>query len=193
QTALGTLTWVGAGSLWTRELPDGRAVRIVSGDGLHSPRFSSSGRWLAYRNRHDRLSVARSDGQSGASLEGADAVWFPRDDRLAVTRDGDVSVFAPVDGWKPPAVVVKGAGVTVSGPTANGLCSCERSEGWLIRMMSRPRDNFAWHPFPLRTANRKCSFRTVAVFDPMAGRTMASPFFIGAPTTGPRRSGMMAW
>jgi Tol biopolymer transport system component len=116
QTSLGTLTWVEAGSLWTRELPDGRAMKVVSGDGLHSPRVSSSGRWLAYRNRHDRLSVARSDGQSGASLEGADAVWFPRDDRLAVTRDDDVSVFAPEDGWKSPRMVVKGAGLPVFGP-----------------------------------------------------------------------------
>ena len=39
QTSLGTLTWVEAGSLWIRELPDGRAVKIVSADGLHSPRF----------------------------------------------------------------------------------------------------------------------------------------------------------
>ena len=98
QTLLGTLTWVEAGSLWTRELPDGRAAKIVSRDGLHSPRFSPLGRWLAYRNRHGKLSVVRSDGQFGASLEGTDAVWFPRDDRLAVTRDGDVSVFAPEDG-----------------------------------------------------------------------------------------------
>jgi hypothetical protein len=116
QTSLGTLTWVEAGSLWTRELPDGRAVKIVSGDGLHSPRFSPLGRWLAYRNRHDKLSVVRSDGQSGASLEGSDAVWFPRDDRLAVTRGGDVSVFAPEDGWKSPTAVVKGAGLPLFGP-----------------------------------------------------------------------------
>jgi hypothetical protein len=43
QTSLGTLTWVEAGSLWTRELPDDRAVKIVSVDGLHSPRFSFVG------------------------------------------------------------------------------------------------------------------------------------------------------
>ena len=116
QTSLGTLTWVGAGSLWIRELPDGRAVKIMSADGLHSPRFSSSGRWLAYRNRHDKLSVVRSDGESGASLEGEDTVWFPRDDGLAVTRDGDVSVFAPEDGWESPGMVLKGAGLPVFAP-----------------------------------------------------------------------------
>jgi hypothetical protein len=116
QTSLGTLTWVKAGSLWTRELPDGHAMKVVSSDGLHSPRFSSSGRWLAYRNRHDKPSVVQSDGQSGASLEGEDAVWFPRDDRLVVTRDGDVSVFAPEDGWKSPGMVLKGVGIPVFGP-----------------------------------------------------------------------------
>lgn len=89
---------------------------IVSGDGLHSPRFSPLGRWLTYRTRDDKLSVVRSDGQFGASLEGTDAVWFPREDRLAVTRDGGVSVFTPVDGWKYPAGAVKGAGVPVFGP-----------------------------------------------------------------------------
>src|SRR5471030_2578689 len=56
QTSLGTLTWVEAGSLWTRQLPDGGTMKVVSGDGLHSPRFSSSGRWLAYRSRRNRLS-----------------------------------------------------------------------------------------------------------------------------------------
>jgi Tol biopolymer transport system component len=116
QTSLGTLTWVEAGSLWTREVPDGSAMKVVSEDGLHSPRFSSSGRWLAYRSRRNKLSVVRSDGQSGASLDGEDAVWFPRDDRLAVTSHGDVSVFAPESGWKSPAAVVKGAGLPVFGP-----------------------------------------------------------------------------
>src|SRR5471030_1023651 len=107
KTSLGTLTWVEAGSLWTRQLPDGGAVKVVSEDGLHSPRFSSSGRWLAYRSRRNKLSVVRSDGQSGASLDGDDGVWFPRDDRLAGTRNGDVAVFAPESGWKSPAAVVK--------------------------------------------------------------------------------------
>src|SRR5947199_58704 len=91
-------------------------MRCGRDNGEHEAPVNSAGRWLAYRNRHDKLSVVRSDGEPGASLEGEDTVWFPRDDRLAVTRDGDVSVFAPEGGWESPGMVLKGAGLPVFGP-----------------------------------------------------------------------------
>ena len=70
QTSLGTLAWVEAGSLWLRELPDGRAAKIASSEGLHAPRISSSGRWISYQDRDDNLFVVRNDGQAGHAIDG---------------------------------------------------------------------------------------------------------------------------
>lgn len=116
--SLGTLAWVDAGSLWIRELPDGRAVKVVSGETLHTPRFSSTGRWLSYRSRDDRLSVVRSDGQSGASFEAESGAWFPHEDRLAVKKSegDDVTVYAAESDWKSPVALWKDATLPVFAP-----------------------------------------------------------------------------
>ena len=100
QISLGTLAWIDGGGLWIRELPDGLAVNIVSGMGFHAPRFSASGRWLTYKNRDEKLSVVRSDGQAGASFEEEDAIWLPSEDRLAILRDDHVIVLGSNDSWK---------------------------------------------------------------------------------------------
>jgi hypothetical protein len=51
QTSLGTLVLVEAGGIWVRERPDGPSTIVASGTGLHSPRLSPSGAWIAYRKR----------------------------------------------------------------------------------------------------------------------------------------------
>ncbi|SPE37005.1 exported hypothetical protein [Candidatus Sulfopaludibacter sp. SbA3] len=119
QTSLGTLAWAESGGLWIRELPDGRPVKVASGDGLHAPRISPSGRWIAYRNREDKVSVARRDGQAGASFESEGSVWFPREDRLAVMHAESVAVFGPNDNWKAPVALLKGATLPVFAPGGN--------------------------------------------------------------------------
>jgi hypothetical protein len=116
QTSLGTLAWVQPDGLWIRELPDGRAAKAVSAGGLHTPRFSASGRWISYQNSGNKLLAVSSDGKAGASFESARGIWLPRGDRLAVPRDHDVAVFGPADGWKAPEALWKDAGLPVFGP-----------------------------------------------------------------------------
>ena len=94
-TSLGTLVWVEASGIWLRELPNGPSTIVASGAGLHSPRFSPSGRWIAYRKLEDQVFVVRSDGRGGASFEGQGSMWLPQGDRLAVPKGSDVLVYSP--------------------------------------------------------------------------------------------------
>jgi dipeptidyl aminopeptidase/acylaminoacyl peptidase len=90
RSALGTLAWVQADGLWTRELPDGRPKQIRSGAPLHDPRFSPTGRFIAYKDHQDQVFVARSDGQGSASRAGKGFEWLPHEDRMV-----DMGVFSP--------------------------------------------------------------------------------------------------
>jgi Tol biopolymer transport system component len=104
--------------LWIRALPDGKAAKIVSGAGLHEPRFSPSGAWISYRNRVDDLAVVSSGGKAGAFWKGQRAAWLPRENRLAIQRDHDVAVFGPANGWKSPVALWKDAGLPLASPDA---------------------------------------------------------------------------
>jgi len=86
------LTWVEFGSLWIRELPDGRALKLTSAEGLHSPRFSPSRRWIEFEDRGDKRWLVRSDGQAGAPLDANAAAFLPREDLVLLRPDG---IFAP--------------------------------------------------------------------------------------------------
>lgn len=111
QTSLGTLVWVEASGIWLRELPNGRSTIVASGAGLHSPRFSPSGRWIAYRKLEDQVFVVRSDGSGGASFEGQGSMWLPQGDRLAVPKGSDVLVYGPGNLWMSPEASWKDAGI----------------------------------------------------------------------------------
>ena len=111
QTSLGTLVWAEASGIWMRELPDGRSTIVASGAGLHSPRFSPSGAWIAYRKLEDQFFVARSDGREGASFDGEGSMWVPQQDRLAVRKGSDVAVYSPGNLWKSPDALWKDAGL----------------------------------------------------------------------------------
>src|SRR5579863_5432573 len=115
QISLGTLAWVESRSLWTRELPDGRVSKVASADGPHAPRFSPSGRWIAYRDREDQLFVVRSDGKAGAALEGEAGAWLPKEDRLAL-KHGDGISFVRPENASERAAVLKGLGVGMFAP-----------------------------------------------------------------------------
>jgi dipeptidyl aminopeptidase/acylaminoacyl peptidase len=117
QTSLGTLVWVEAGGIRVRDLPDGRAATLASGTGLHSPRFSPSGAWIAYQKLDRSVLVVRSDGREGASFAGHGSTWLGQEDRLAVRRGADVAVYTPANRWKSPDAFWKDAGV---GPFAPG-------------------------------------------------------------------------
>ena len=110
QASLGKLVWVEAGGIRVRELPNGPSAIVASGAGLHSPRFSPSGAWIAYRKREDQVLVVRSDGRESASFEGRGSMWLPLQDRLAVRRGSDVAVYSPASLWKSPDALWKDAG-----------------------------------------------------------------------------------
>jgi len=83
---------------------------VASGAALHSPRFSPSGAWIAYRNHDDHVFVVRSDGHEAASFGGQGSMWLPQD-RLAIRRGQDVAVYGSVNRWKSPVALWKDAGV----------------------------------------------------------------------------------
>src|SRR5215471_16913991 len=98
---LGTLTYVQTDGLWTRQLPDGRPRRIVTGGTITSPCFSSSGRWILYttgENHH----VVSLDGTQEASLKGSGARWWPDRDDLLVEQLTGLSVFTAANRWNGP-------------------------------------------------------------------------------------------
>jgi hypothetical protein len=111
QNSLGTLVWTEASGMWERELPDGRPAIVAAGVGLHSPRFSPSGAWIAYRNAKQEVLVVRSDGREGVSLSGHAGTWLPRGDRLAVRNRAGVAVYSPGNRWKEPEAVWKDSAI----------------------------------------------------------------------------------
>jgi dipeptidyl aminopeptidase/acylaminoacyl peptidase len=60
----GRLAYIQSGDIYVKELPKGRPLRLTQ-DGLNStPRFSPSGKWLAFRKAEGELWVTKSNGQS---------------------------------------------------------------------------------------------------------------------------------
>ena len=123
QNTLGTLTWVQSDGLWIRNLPDGSPVKIASGTRLSSPRVSPSGRWISYADGNDKLSVVRSDGSAGVSLDSDASVWLPREDQLAAMTDRDVAVFSPANNWKSPVALWKDSGLPLASPDGTRFVS----------------------------------------------------------------------
>ena len=84
---LGWLAYVLDGDIWIKFLPDGQPQRITD-DGVNDmPRWSPSGRWLAFRKRDSQLWLhSLETGQVWAVDEGAPVDqfdWSPTEDRLA--------------------------------------------------------------------------------------------------------------
>ena len=91
-SSLGTVAWIESGSLWIRELPDGSKLKLASAEGLQTPRFSPSGRWIVMEDREDKRWLVRSDGQAGSALDTHAARLLSREDLPLLHPDG---VFAP--------------------------------------------------------------------------------------------------
>ncbi len=83
---LGMLAYVQGGDIWVKPLPTGEPERLTTDGRNQEPRWSPSGRWLAFR-KGEQVWTIQADGSgahplaSGASI-GAFA-WAPTDDRLA--------------------------------------------------------------------------------------------------------------
>jgi Tol biopolymer transport system component len=116
QVSLGTLTWVEPDGLWIRELPDGSALKLASAKGLHSPRFSPTGRWIAFEDGADKRWLVRNDGKVAAALDADAAPLLSRADLRLLQSQG---VFAP-DGQR--YVFSRDLGTDDGPPTIGQLC-----------------------------------------------------------------------
>lgn len=119
QKPLGTIAFVQNQGLWIRELPNGRSYSLVSDTQVKSPRYSPSGKWIAYL-RHDVLHVVSSiDGRSiqvGKRDRGNAAPrgqWSPVHDELWVEGSARLDVFSSDDGWRHATRRIVGASLPV--------------------------------------------------------------------------------
>jgi TolB protein len=103
--SLGTIAFIQRDGLWVRSLPDGKPVRLVAAATLESPRFSPSGKWIAYL-QGDVVHVVSRDGARRMRLASATrstvapgAQWFSTRDELLVDRPAGLRVFTPANGW----------------------------------------------------------------------------------------------
>lgn len=127
QTSLGTLTWVQSDGLWIRELPGGPASKIASGNGLHDPRLSPSGRWISYVDGDEKHFVARRDGTSPVSFDAQTTVWLPHD-RLAIGSEHESRVISAVDGGKSPVMAWRTEGLLLYNPNGDQYARWELQE-----------------------------------------------------------------
>jgi hypothetical protein len=103
---LGTIAYLQTDGLWVRGLPDGRPQKVSTGG--RRPRFSPSGKWIAFDG-----GVVRSDGTASASLPRGEGIWLPQQDMLAIPIEDGFSLLSPRNGWSKPTATRKGAGMPV--------------------------------------------------------------------------------
>lgn len=96
---LGRLAYVQNGDLWLRALPDGEPQRLTTSGNVDSPRWSPSGRWLAYR-QDDILWVLDTEAPEAATSLQTTAsggfAWAPGADKLAFA--GELKLFDAASG-----------------------------------------------------------------------------------------------
>lgn len=113
---LGKVAFVRGGDIWTTNLDTGQEVRLTEGGDYTHPRWSPSGRWLAFF-RGRALWVVDTDSGTPWRIAGhaTGSSWSPVADRLAsVTGDGGLWVSNP-DGSQSQELIsgpgVQGGGV----------------------------------------------------------------------------------
>jgi len=112
---LGTIAFIRRDGLWIRNLPDGKPERLVSAAMLESPRFSPSGKWIAYFHSDVLYVVSRDGGKNiklGKAVERG-AQWLPNRDELLVGRAAGLEVFSPADGWRKASRQIQHASLPV--------------------------------------------------------------------------------
>ena len=92
---LGCMVYVQSGDIYVKRLPDGQPLRLTQ-DGLNStPRFSPSGKWLAFRKSGGELWVTKSNGESPHLIHSGKIrhfKWAPDTDLLAFIVKGELRI-----------------------------------------------------------------------------------------------------
>lgn len=95
----GKITYVKTGSLWVKALPDDQAQEIVSGGHYREPRWSPSGKWLAYFRDASQVRLTRVQDNASRVLHQALPVtrfaWSPKEDRLVYLASGVLWSITP--------------------------------------------------------------------------------------------------
>ena len=106
--SLGKLAYVQGGDIWVKTLPDGEPQRLTTDGRNSTPRWSSSGEWLAFRKGDYQVWLMSADGNSARSLNEGAAVdafaWAPADDRPAYVAAAGLQVIS-TDGAAPVTLV----------------------------------------------------------------------------------------
>jgi hypothetical protein len=97
---LGTIAYVQEDGLWTRSLPADTPRRVVEGARLASPRFSPSGKWLAYSQDDVLQVVSRRDGKAMSLGEARQRQWLPRRDDLLMEDEAGVKLLTSAGGFR---------------------------------------------------------------------------------------------
>jgi Tol biopolymer transport system component len=131
---LGTVAYILHDGLWIRALPNGRPYRVVSGARIDSPRFSPSGKWIAYFQAGD-LHVVSVDGGSDVNLGKAACQWSPARDDLLVDGPAGLNVFTADGRWRVVVRRIAGASLpVVFSPDGQEIVYGEARTGRLCRL-----------------------------------------------------------
>lgn len=122
--SLGVLAYIKGDDLWIKSLPNGQTQRLTTDGHTATPRWSSSGQWVAYHKDYE-LWVVRSSGADARALNPGAKVtafaWSPASDTLAyTTRVGNLYVVRASD-WRKRELITG-----VSGQQGFGVLSL----GW---------------------------------------------------------------
>ncbi|MHB8376334.1 MAG: LuxR C-terminal-related transcriptional regulator [Dehalococcoidia bacterium] len=96
-STLGKIAYVQGGDIWFKALPDGTPQRLTHDGKSHAPRWSPSGRWLAFLSRK-QSGVMRADGTGARYYDTAATTWAPVADRIAYTTNTGELVVENADG-----------------------------------------------------------------------------------------------
>lgn len=93
ETEMGKIAYIYDGNIWFKDLPNGEKKQLTTDGNNHSPRWSPSGKYLAYFKDHQLFVMKYSTGETKiletAKLESNSEVknfaWSPVEDILAYT------------------------------------------------------------------------------------------------------------
>lgn len=138
--ALGTIAYIQKDGLWTRDLPAGNPRRLVEGAKLEAPRFSPSGKWLAYL-LNETLHIIGRDGDRPVALGKASrGQWFPSRDELLAQDSEGLKLFNASDGFRAATREIRGTSLpVVFDPEGSAMVYSRRSSLILDRPGSAPR------------------------------------------------------